>query len=218
MPPRILGFFQRAGFKGRMPAVVACGSRNDTYYDYCTAIANAGQNDFPVLLVDSESAVTREPWDHLRDRDGWRRPTESLGEHAQLMVQCMEAWFLADRGLLARFFGQGFSEGALPGNQDVEAVSKGDLFRGAPSGNAAEQNEGRIWQAGALVRASRPTRPDESSIRIAPCSKVATNAGRALRPLIRSPVSSRPVGPQPRLHALARALFFCCRANSRAAR
>ena len=43
-----------------MPAIVACGSRNDAFESYCTALASAGQNDFPLLLVDSEVAVTQE--------------------------------------------------------------------------------------------------------------------------------------------------------------
>jgi len=122
-------FFQRAGLRGRMPAVVACGSRNDAYDSYCTAIAGAGQNDFPVLLVDSEAAVVQEPWDHLKTRDDWNRPANAVDEHAHLMVQCMEAWFLAARELLARFYGQGFSEGPLPGNQNIEEIPKQSVFR-----------------------------------------------------------------------------------------
>ena len=122
-------FFERAGLSGRMPAIVACGSRNDAFESYCTALASAGQNDFPVLLVDSESAVAQEPWDHLKTRDNWQRPANSCDEHAHLMVQCMETWFVADRDLLARFFGQGFSENPLPGSHDVETIPKRDVFR-----------------------------------------------------------------------------------------
>jgi len=121
-------FFQSAGLSGRMPAIVACGSRNDAFESYCTALASAGQNDFPVLLVDSESAVAQEPWDHLKTRDNWQRPAGSRDEHAHLMVQCMEAWFVADRDLLVRFFGQGFRENPLPGSQDIEAIPKNDVF------------------------------------------------------------------------------------------
>jgi hypothetical protein len=121
-------FFERAGLSGRMPAVVACGSRNDAFESYCTALASAGRDDFPVLLVDSEGAVSQDPWDHLKTRDNWQRPANSHDEHAHLMVQCMEAWFLADRDLLARFFGQGFTENPLPGSEDVEAISKPGVF------------------------------------------------------------------------------------------
>ena len=43
------------------------------------------------------------------------------------MVQAMEAWFVADKSALGRFYGQGFNEAALPKNPDVEEISKDDL-------------------------------------------------------------------------------------------
>lgn len=123
-------FFQRAGLSGRMPAIVACGPRNDAYDSYCTALASAGQDDFPMLLVDSEAAVSHaRAWDHLKARDNWDRPPSAHDEHAQLMVQCMEAWFLADRALLAKFFDQGFTDKPLPGSQNVEEVPKQEVFQ-----------------------------------------------------------------------------------------
>ena len=53
------------------------------------------------------------------------------------MVQCMEAWFLADRAALAGYFGNGFSDNSLPRRAKVEEVSKQDLERGL---NAATRN------------------------------------------------------------------------------
>ena len=44
------------------------------------------------------------------------------------MVQCMEAWLLADRETLADFFGSGFHGSVLPGRPDVENVSKKRLI------------------------------------------------------------------------------------------
>jgi hypothetical protein len=45
-----------------------------------------------------------------------------------LMVQAMEAWLLADRAALARFFGAGFRVQDLRGDErNVEAISKDDL-------------------------------------------------------------------------------------------
>ena len=46
------------------------------------------------------------------------------------MVQCMEAWFLADRAALVNYYGQDFRESALPGNPNIEAVSKVDVLNG----------------------------------------------------------------------------------------
>jgi hypothetical protein len=122
-------FFERAGLRGRMPSVVACGSRNNAFDSYCTALRTARPDDFPMLLVDSEAAVEQEPWSHLRTRDNWQRPADSHDEHAHLMVQCMEAWFIVDRDMLARFYGQGFVDSQLPRSDDIEAVTKSVVFR-----------------------------------------------------------------------------------------
>jgi len=99
-------FFQRAGLCGRMPRVVACGSRQDTYSDFCTALRSAAKSGkLPVLLVDSEARVKDDytPWDHLRRSDNWSQPDGASVDHVFLMVQCMEAWFVADRSVLESF-------------------------------------------------------------------------------------------------------------------
>ena len=95
-------------------------------------LARAGESDFIVLLVDSEAPVADggTPWTHLREHDNWNRPDGATEQHAHLMVQCMEAWFLAGKDALAGFFGDGFNRGALPRRPDVENVSKRDLERG----------------------------------------------------------------------------------------
>ncbi len=129
-------FFEKAGFKGRMPRVVACGSRSSAYSDFCTAVKTATDEELPLLLVDSEAPVQPQhqqagnfdPWGHLQDRDGWNKPEKTEDEQAHLMVQCMEAWFLADRQCLQDFFGNQFQAGALPGNQNVEFIGKQQLF------------------------------------------------------------------------------------------
>jgi len=43
------------------------------------------------------------------------------------MVQTMEAWLIADREALARFYGREFREGALPQHADVEHIDKSTL-------------------------------------------------------------------------------------------
>lgn len=121
-------FFGKAGLHGRLPKVVACGGRDQAYDRFCTAIAHQ-PDDFSVLLVDSEGpVVAAQPWVHLRQRDGWRRPADATEDSAHLMVQMMESWFLADRDCLARYFGDGFRPGALPAEQRaIEDISKEDL-------------------------------------------------------------------------------------------
>ena len=125
-------FFEKAGLKGRMPRVVACGSRQRAYDRFCAAIDEAEADSFIVLLVDSEAAVTDRDrdssWKHLRKNDNWTQPSAATDNSAQLMVQCMEAWFVADRQSLSDYFGKGFKPAALPA-QNVEAIAKEDLLR-----------------------------------------------------------------------------------------
>ena len=46
------------------------------------------------------------------------------------MVQCMEAWFLADKDALVDFFGADFNRNALPQRAEVEDIPKRDLEKG----------------------------------------------------------------------------------------
>ena len=45
------------------------------------------------------------------------------------MVQVMESWFLADRHVLAAYYGQGFNVSSLPGQPNIELISKRDVFQ-----------------------------------------------------------------------------------------
>jgi hypothetical protein len=103
--------------------IVVCGSRDQTFSDFVTAL-ETHSDAFNVLLVDSEAPVHHEPWQHLRERDtSWSIP--AIGsEHCHLMVQMMEAWFVADIDALHRYYGQGFLESAIPRNPNVEEIDK----------------------------------------------------------------------------------------------
>ena len=83
-------------------------------------------DDFIVLLVDSEGPVTAGSgsWLHLEKHDGWNKPAGATDDNAYLMVQCMEAWFLANKEALAGYFGDDFNMNSLPGRPEVEAISK----------------------------------------------------------------------------------------------
>ena len=132
-------FFAKANLAGRMPKIVACGSRTSAFDRFCAALGSRKAEEFIVLLVDSEDPVTHgsPAWLHLRKRDSWEMPKEATDENAHLMVQCMEAWFLADKDNLAAYFGHGFNRNALPGCQEIEDVAKDDVLGGL--GNATRQ-------------------------------------------------------------------------------
>lgn len=119
--------FEKAGFKGRMPATKACGGRNSAFDDFKIALDVASAGDYPILLVDSEDAVTEPPWKHLQKRDDWERPEDAGDDQAQLMVQCMETWCMTDHYALKRFFGQHLQESALLPPDRLEERAKVDI-------------------------------------------------------------------------------------------
>lgn len=130
-------FITEAGIRKR-PRVVACGSRNDAFDSFCTALKNG---ESAMLLVDSETAIAAAcqqgrpehwtPWVHLHQRQGdeWSKPGNASDTQCHLMVECMESWFLTDRATLKRFFAQGFKEAALPAlDRPIEAVRKAEVY------------------------------------------------------------------------------------------
>jgi hypothetical protein len=123
-------FFQQANFAGRMPRIVACGRRNKAYEDFCYAFSQSNPTDFIILLVDSEGPVSKTPWEHLKSTDGWIEPARASDDNAHLMVQCMEAWFLAEKKVLQDYYGQHFSEVSLPANPNIEQIPKDDILKG----------------------------------------------------------------------------------------
>ena len=109
---------------------IAGGGRQKTYSKFRIALTTAAGNDFIVLLVDSEDPVVKGfgPWSHLKSRDNWDKPQGATDDNAHLMVQCMEAWFLADKDSLAAFFGNGFNLSKLSKQTDIENIPKGDIY------------------------------------------------------------------------------------------
>jgi hypothetical protein len=109
--------------------IVACGARSKTYANFITAGRRVATGDACVLLVDSEGPVQAgaTPKDHLQSRDGWEF-NNAASQQIFLMVQAMEAWLLADRNTLAKFYGSGFRPNRLPGTeQHIEGIRKEDL-------------------------------------------------------------------------------------------
>ena len=125
-------FIEKAGLRGRMPRIVACGSRGNAYQDFTRENESRERHDgSPHLLVDAEESVREaRPWQHLKVGDGWYRPDGAMDDQCHLMLEVMESWFLADREALGAFYGQRFRGTALPKNQHVEQISKRDVLDG----------------------------------------------------------------------------------------
>jgi hypothetical protein len=131
-------FLEKAGIKGRMPRIVACGGRQTAFDDYQAEI-EGGNSAY--LLVDSEEAVADafqkgedmtkwNPWGHLKQRTGdkWDKPEKAKDTDCHLMVQCMENWFLADSQALSDFFKKEFKEKKLPTNKPIETIGKTEAY------------------------------------------------------------------------------------------
>jgi hypothetical protein len=120
-------FFARLLGERPSPRIVASGSRDEAYHDFCRSLRN-DPDTFPILLVDSEDPVPagKTARVHLQDRDHWTTPMPD--EQVHLMVQCMEAWFLADISAVVLYYQREFSEDALSGNPNIEAIPKKDVL------------------------------------------------------------------------------------------
>ncbi|MDZ7618662.1 MAG: DUF4276 family protein [Patescibacteria group bacterium] len=117
---------ERCGFRGRMPRLVACGSRGATFQDFATAHAVIGRNHYVAMLIDSEDPVAdiERPWAHLKNRDGWDQPPDADDDQVLLMTTCMETWIVSDRQTLRDHYGACLQESALPSLIDLESRAR----------------------------------------------------------------------------------------------
>ena len=140
---------ENAGFKGRIPRIVACGGRRDAFDRFETAM-NTGKYDLVLLIVDSEDPVddAEQPWKHLKARqaDGWEKPASATDDQVFLMTTCMETWCVADRTVLKEHYGSRLQGSALPPLTQLEYRDRHgvqDALRHATRGciNKYEKNE-----------------------------------------------------------------------------
>jgi hypothetical protein len=117
---------------------VFCGGRQQTYDAFVNELKVADADVLCVLLVDSEDAIVAEIENdaetnatnrvaHLVKRDKWRL-ADIAPEQIHLMVQCMEAWIVADPEAMAEYYGQGFRTNGLPNRKNLEDEPKLELF------------------------------------------------------------------------------------------
>ena len=123
------GFLESAGL-GRKVKIVRGGSRERTFGRFVTAVTSGRPGAAALLLVDSEAPVApgATVWEHLQAYDHWTRPDGAGDDRAFLMVQVMEAWLLADRGALQRYFGAKFNDRAVKEWPALENVPKATVL------------------------------------------------------------------------------------------
>lgn len=119
-------YLEEAGLRGKMPGIVACGGRDAAYNRF--GLTHFNTDTVAILVVDSEGPVTaNQPWQHLKNRDGWDRPSRAQDDQCHLMVQAMESWLVSDREALAGYYGKGFRSNSIPQWPDIEQVPKHDV-------------------------------------------------------------------------------------------
>jgi|WetSurSiteA1Bulk_404760.scaffolds.fasta_scaffold00006_2 hypothetical protein len=116
-------FFKKLGIRTK---IVACGGRDNAHHRFCVGLK---RNEDCFLLVDSEQPVKNniDVWQYVKLRDNWEKPNKATDEHLHFMVECMEAWFMADKDTLARYYGKNFNQNALPKRADIENIFKSEL-------------------------------------------------------------------------------------------
>ena len=149
-----------SGFVGRMPRLVACGSRHSAFGDFETAYGGY-RGEYVALLVDSEAPVSdvEAPWAHLEARDGWRRPPGVHDDNALLMVSSMETWIAADPEAVRLQFGPNVRLHALPSAVDIESRTTDSVLAAlkAATSNCASQYAKGPTSFAALGRTSSAT-------------------------------------------------------------
>lgn len=119
---------EKSGFAGRLPRIIACGSRTEVYDSFETEHLT-GKTSYVALLVDSEDPVPNgeKTWEHLKIRDGWDCPAGAADEQVFLMTTCMETWIIADQDGLKRFFERNkpcLRPAGLPAAKDLETKNR----------------------------------------------------------------------------------------------
>ena len=121
--------FERCGFRGRMPHLVAYGGRERAFDDFRTAHRKGNAQNIALMLIDSEDPMDdiNATWSHLEKRDQWKKPDDADDEQVLMMTTCMETWIVADRQSLRSFFGRELQESALPPVADLESRSRKEV-------------------------------------------------------------------------------------------
>ena len=121
---------EKCDFGGRMPSLIACGSRDSAYHRFNSAQEHGSTNGYVALLIDSEEPLSNinDTWEHLMRRDRWQRPRGVQDEQVLFMTTCMETWIVADYKALSAHFGQGFQASALPPHNDLEKRPRAEVL------------------------------------------------------------------------------------------
>lgn len=121
--------FSKCGLEGKLPRFVACGSRQDAFKRFKTALSDGNDYNFLAMLIDSEDPVEEIEltWKHLKTRDNWAQPRGAIDDQVLFMTTCMETWIIADLSTLATYYGSNFNKKLIP-TTNLESRNRHEVF------------------------------------------------------------------------------------------
>ena len=147
--------FERVDPRLEAIEVVAPGSTEQTIKRYAQGLKQYSDHSRVALLVDSDSPVTaNSPAEHLRAKLDSAKVPQDARTNIFLMVQCMEAWIVADPEALEGFYkSKFFKKERLPKRPNLEQESKADLYAVLEKETKDSQKGqyGKISHAGKLL-------------------------------------------------------------------
>ena len=119
---------EKCGFAGRMPRLNACGSREEAFKNFKTALRSKGQSGFVAMWIDSEEPLkdVDQTWLHLKNCDGWDPPAGVNNEQVLFMTTCMETLIVADHAALDGHY-RSLQKSALPPLTDLEQRKRNEV-------------------------------------------------------------------------------------------
>jgi hypothetical protein len=120
---------EKCDYKGRMPRLFACGSRDAAFDDFKIAHEWKGVGDYVAMWIDSEDPLTdlETTWDHLSRRDDWMQPAAATDDQVLFMTTCMETWVVADRAAMKDHYRDKLQDSALPSLVNLESRGRHDV-------------------------------------------------------------------------------------------
>lgn len=108
--------------------IVLCGSREHAYRAFQRRLQTQHAPSPVFLLVDADRPVQGTPREHLSAGETQWNLSFATDTQCHLMVEVMEAWFLADPAALATFYGRDFALNQIPKRANVEEIPKAQVY------------------------------------------------------------------------------------------
>ncbi|MDQ7821984.1 MAG: DUF4276 family protein [Candidatus Eremiobacteraeota bacterium] len=123
---------ENCGFRGRMPRLIACGSRDSAFEDFKRAHGAGASDEYIALWIDSEEPMEdiNRAWEHLHNVttvSKWEKPDGAEDNQVLFMTTCMETWIIADRATLKEHYDKSLLESALPPLDNLEQRSRHEV-------------------------------------------------------------------------------------------